>query len=94
MPEPKITANDHKLVLVNQESLEVTGVSRVESFNPEEILLETPAGLLAVKGDDLDIRTLNLEQGVVDIEGLIYEIIYTGEKGSFGKRGFFERIFK
>lgn len=94
MSETKGTAKDHKLVLLNQEHLELTGIYRVESFNPEEILMETELGLVAIKGEDLDIRNLNLEQSIVEIVGLIMEIIYTGEKAGLGKKGFFERIFK
>lgn len=86
---------DHKLVLHNQEQMDLTGISRVESFNPEEILVETDAGLIAIKGEDLDMRNLNLEQGIVEIFGLVTDIIYTGEKaGGKGRKGFFERIFK
>lgn len=88
-------AKDHKLVLINQEQLELTGISRVESFNPEEILLETQLGLVAIKGEDLDIRNLNLEQGVVEIDGLVTDIIYTGEKtDALSKKGFIARLFK
>lgn len=91
----KLAAKDHKLVLVNQEQLELTGISRVESFNPEEILLETLLGLVAVKGEDLDIRNLNLEQGIVEIDGLVTEIIYTGERAdSLGKKGLLAKLFK
>jgi len=93
MPETKLA--DHKLVLFNQEQMELTGINRVESFNPEEILLETELGLVAIKGEDLDMHNLNLEQSLVEITGLVTEIIYTGEKaGAMGKRGFLERIFK
>lgn len=94
MPENKNIAQDHKVVLINQEQLEISGISRVESYNPEEILLDTELGLVAVRGEDLDIRNLNLEHGLVEIEGTVYEIIYTGEKGAGPKKGFFERLFK
>lgn len=88
-------AVDHRLVLINQEKMDVTGISRVESFNPEEILLETDLGLISIKGEDLDMRNLNLEQGVVEIVGFVTDIIYTGQKaGGAGRKGFFERIFK
>jgi len=93
MPEIK-SANNHKLVLYNQERMELTGISRVESYNSEEIILETNNGLITIKGEDLDIRNLNLEQNLVDIVGLITEITYSGEKAAGGKKGFFERLFK
>ena len=95
MSDTKTNGKEHRLLLLNQEQLDLTGISRVESFNPDEILMETDLGLMAIKGEDLDIRNLNLEQGVVEIVGLIMEIIYTGEKaGVLGKKGFLQRIFK
>lgn len=95
MVETKAMRKDHKLVLSNQEQMDLTGISRVESFNPEEILVETDLGLIAIKGEDLDMRNLNLEQGIVEIIGLVTDIIYTSEKaGGKGRKGFFERVFK
>jgi len=95
MSDNKLSVKDHKLVLINQKQLELTGISRVESFNAEEILLETEVGMLAIKGEELDIRNLNLEQSLVEIVGLVTDIMYTGEKaGGLGKRGLLERIFK
>ncbi|HNU95148.1 MAG TPA: YabP/YqfC family sporulation protein, partial [Bacillota bacterium] len=38
----------HKLVLVDRESMTVEGVMNVESFDDEEIVLETNAGVLTV----------------------------------------------
>lgn len=86
---------DHKLVLTNQEQMELTGIIRVESFNPEEIVLETDCGVLAIKGEELDINNLNLENRLVEIAGHITEIIYTGQDSvGQGRKGWLERIFK
>ncbi|MDD2281793.1 MAG: YabP/YqfC family sporulation protein, partial [Eubacteriales bacterium] len=63
MAESKIPGTEHKLVLLNQEQMDLSGISRVESFNPEEILLETSLGLLTIKGEGLDMHNLNLERG-------------------------------
>ncbi|HBI55968.1 MAG TPA: sporulation protein YabP, partial [Firmicutes bacterium] len=56
MAESKIPGTEHKLVLLNQEQMDLSGISRVESFNPEEILLETSLGLLTIKGEGLDMH--------------------------------------
>lgn len=93
MVESKLSGAEHRLSLNNQEQMHLTGVSRVESFNPEEIVLETSQGLLNIKGEGLDMRNLNLEQGVVDIVGLITEIRYSGERTA-GRRSLLEKIFK
>ena len=93
MFENREAVHEHKLVLFNQGQMDLTGVSRVESFNPEEILLETTHGLLNIKGAGLDMHNLNLERGVVEVIGLVKEIRYSGEKTA-GGRGFLAKIFK
>ncbi|MDD4657862.1 MAG: sporulation protein YabP [Eubacteriales bacterium] len=93
MADSKMSGTEHKLVLLNQEQMDLIGVSRVESFNPEEILLETSHGLLNIKGEGLDMKNLNLERGVVEIVGLVTEIRYSGEK-SAGRRSILDKIFK
>ncbi|HQD19760.1 MAG TPA: sporulation protein YabP [Bacillota bacterium] len=93
MVDSKLSGAEHKLILNNQEQMLITGVSRVESFNPEEILLDTSHGLLHIKGDGLDMRNLNLEQGVVEIVGLITETRYSGARTT-GRRSILEKIFK
>ncbi|HCX77999.1 MAG TPA: sporulation protein YabP [Firmicutes bacterium] len=92
MAESKIPGTEHKLVLLNQEQMDLSGISRVESFNPEEILLETSLGLLTIKGEGLDMHNLNLERGVVEIAGLVTEIRYS--ERTAGKRSILEKIFR
>ncbi|MDD3072802.1 MAG: sporulation protein YabP [Eubacteriales bacterium] len=92
MAESKIPGTEHKLVLLNQEQMDLSGISRVESFNPEEILLETSLGLLTIKGEGLDMHNLNLERGEVEIAGLVTEIRYS--ERTAGKRSILEKIFR
>ncbi|MGI5823493.1 MAG: YabP/YqfC family sporulation protein, partial [Dethiobacteria bacterium] len=40
----------HRLVIDNRERLEITGVLNVDSFDDQEIVLETEQGLLAMRG--------------------------------------------
>lgn len=78
---------EHKLILTEQKKLELTGIEEVDSFNQEEIILVTyDNNLLAIKGEDLNVKSLNTEIGKVAIEGLVYEIIYAA-KSEIGKKG-------
>ena len=52
----------HRLSLDNRQEGTVTGVRDIHSFNESEILLETEAGRLSVKGELLHVRRLNLER--------------------------------
>lgn len=85
----------HRLVIENREHTEVTGVIHVDSFDDEEVIMETELGLLAVRGENLHIKHLNLEQGEVTIDGYILEIAYADEKRSRGRgKNILERLFK
>ena len=93
MAEYKAQGEEHKLTLSNQEQLDISGVVRVESFNPEEVVLETNCGLVQIKGAKLDVKNVNLEQGLMDIAGIVTEIRYCGEK-TLGKRGLIDKLFR
>ncbi|NLZ92882.1 MAG: sporulation protein YabP [Firmicutes bacterium] len=89
------TQAGHRLVIDNRELLDVTGVVHVDSFDDEEVVLETEQGLLAIRGEDLHIKQLNLEKGELAIEGLILELAYSEDKRIRDRgKGLFERLFK
>lgn len=88
------TAKGHRLVMVNRALIELSGVLKVQSFDPKEIVLETELGILSVKGNQLGIKLLNLEEGLVDLEGSVDALIYHRNSGSSSRRGFLNRVFR
>ena len=90
------TAKVHKVLLANRKSANFSGVLDVLSFDVNEILLETEQGMLLIKGNDLHVNRLSLDQGEVDvtgkIDGLTYSDVETYHKG--GGESFLGRLFK
>jgi sporulation protein YabP len=85
----------HEIGLVNRKSLAISGVRNVDSFDSEEFLLETEFGYLLIKGENLHLRNLNVEQGQVAIEGKINDMGYLDDYHPGEKvKGFFGKIFK
>ena len=82
--EEKRVLSAHRLTLVNRQNGTVTGVHDIHSFNESEILLETEAGKLSVKGEALHVKRLNLEKGEADIEGKIGSLTYLSK--NMGKK--------
>lgn len=83
----------HRLSMNNREILSLTGVNKVQSFDPKEIQLETTLGQLTIKGDKLGIKHLDLKEGLVEIEGFIEGLVYPRQAG--GSRGnLWGRIFR
>lgn len=74
--------------------LEITGALNVESFDTEEFLLETVLGFLTIKGQNLHIKHLSLEQGIVVIEGLVHSLAYLDGSTSGKSKGLFGKLFK
>lgn len=75
----------HQLNLKERKTGTLTGVRDVISFDSEQILLETTQGMLTIKGKELHVSRLHLEQGEVDVEGVVNSLVYT-EDGSYVKR--------
>lgn len=86
----------HEVTLFNRQGLQVSGVMNVESFDAQEFVLQTAYGLLVIRGENLHIKTLNLENGIVAIEGMIFDLGYFDEKVSPSEKakGFFGKLFK
>jgi sporulation protein YabP len=66
----------HEITIKNRNSLELSGVISVESFDSEEFLLQTEYGYLGIRGQELHIKNLDLDQGKVALEGHIFDISY------------------
>lgn len=82
----------HQLTLVDREELNVDGVVSLGSYDEKEIVMETEQGVLIIKGDGINIKQLNLEQGNIIIEGTIKGMSY--EDDSRQKKGLLERFLK
>jgi sporulation protein YabP len=90
---------NHVMTLTNRERMTVTGVLGVESFDDQEIVLETEYGTLTLRGEDLHIKQLDLESAKFEVEGMVIGCHYTGVRGgrSAGRprnKSLFERLLK
>ncbi|MDF2960573.1 MAG: spore coat protein [Paenibacillus sp.] len=83
-----------EIKMLNRKLLEVSGVMNVESFDSEEFLLETECGFLMIRGQNLHIKNLSLEQGLVAIEGLVNELAYVDTTSQGKSKGLWGKLFK
>lgn len=86
----------HNLIMENREKLSVSGVMHVESFNEDHVILETDMGMLEIRGEELHITKLNLDNnsGELSIEGSMNACEYFEDDHQQKGSGFFSRIFK
>ncbi len=85
----------HKITMNNRRMCLITGVKDVLSFDVNEVLLETELGMLTMKGEDLHVSRLSLDQGEVDVDGRIDSLVYS-EVSGFGQKGesLFAKLFR
>lgn len=82
----------HNIIIEDRRLMTVSGVSDVDSFDEQTVVVFTDMGELTVRGNDLHINRLNIEIGELFIEGKIYSITYTDEQPHSG--GFFSKVFR
>jgi len=51
-------------------------------------------GYLVVRGQNLQLKSLHVEDGIVQIEGKMYEMLYVDEHAEERAKGLFSKLFK
>lgn len=92
MDDKRVVKSPHNLILEDRKALMITGVSDVDSFDDQTIVVYTDKGEMTIKGIGLHIDKLSLETGELKVNGNIIAIVYTDDKRQQG--GFFGRLFK
>ncbi|HIX89376.1 MAG TPA: sporulation protein YabP [Candidatus Agathobaculum pullicola] len=81
----------HNIILEGREKLSISGVLDVQSFDEEQVLLETVRGMVVVRGQGLHVERLQLEAGELIVEGEIGLIEY--DDSVQPRDSWFKRLF-
>lgn len=87
-----VAAMPHNLILEDRKSLSVSGVSDVDSFDDQTVIIFTDMGELTVRGTELHISKLSLEVGELLMEGNISSLSYSDAQPK--NVGFFNKVFR
>lgn len=82
----QISGVTHKLSIDKRKNCRLTGVLEICSFDDGEVIMETDAGMLTLKGNGFHITRLDLEKGEADVEGKV-DILQYADKTSITKKG-------
>lgn len=85
--DEKLQNKVHSVELKERKALYMTGILDVQSFDPEEVILESTEGNLIIKGSGLHVSRLNLDKGEMDIDGNFNSIVYAQGKARGRKKG-------
>ncbi len=90
MQEEKALELPHRLVLEGRGRLSVTGITEIESFDENTVVLYTTRGTLVIHGRQLHLSTLSVDGGQASVDGTIDSLVYEDEQRS---GGLFSRLF-
>ena len=90
----KNNLNNQSIYLDNRNSLKLSGVTKIDSLNPSEFLIETTLGGLQIKGNELEMKSFDIDNGNLNIVGSIDSIIYFNKSTKKNNKGFIQKLFK
>ena len=82
---------NHTLTMDGREHLCVTGVTEVDSFDEETVVMLTSKGKLVLRGQGLHIEKLSVDIGELSVDGFVRSLEYSDDIRSGG--GFLARLF-
>ena len=95
MEEQRQRVKPHKVMIDKRAHAMISGVHEVVSFDEKEVILETEQGTLTIKGEDLKVSRLTVEQGEVDIGGRMDSLVYSESRMKKNQgESFLSRLFK
>ncbi len=90
----KIDLANHSVSIVGRQTLNISGISKIDSFDSEEFLLETSMGPLGIKGKELEIIKLDTYDGTIVIKGVIDGLTYFDSTKKKKDETVISRLFK
>ena len=78
------------ITLLARKVLSLDGVIDVLSFDDSLVTLSTSLGLLVVEGEEMRVKKMDIEMGLVSLEGKISGVCYADERATH-KKGLFGR---
>ncbi len=86
---------NHHMMIKNRESLDVTGIKKIQCLNSDEFVLETILGMMTIEGTNLEMVNLNIESGELSVTGYVNSITYANAKDpKVKKENVLTKLFK
>ena len=90
-PTYTIPSGDHVVTMRNRKRMDLTSVKSIDRFDHEEFLVRTSQGLLQIRGEELRIVHLDVDKGLLTLEGTVGLIQYDEEESE--SRNFLLKLF-
>lgn len=90
----KLELLNHSISITERQNKQISGITKIDSFDNEEFLLETSAGPLGIKGKDLEIIKLDTYEGTIMIKGVVDAFSYFDTGKSKKENSIITKLFK
>lgn len=84
------TQKTSKIVICNQSTVSITGVSKVLTQTDKIVSAILCGKTIEIDGENLSVSELNVESGILNVEGKIFAVKFLGDKK---KENILKRIF-
>ncbi len=85
----------HSVCLYERKEVVIEGVNKLDSFDKSEFLIATNKGYLHIRGKDLTLGNMDMEKGLLSIQGSIDSLAYlASETHQDRKESFFKKLFR
>ena len=90
----KLELLNHSISITERQNIQISGITKIDSFDNEEFLLETSAVPLGIKGKDLEIIKLDTYEGTIMIKGVVDAFSYFDTGKSKKENSIITKLFK
>lgn len=85
----------HNITMNNREDISMTGIVDVLSFDEELVICQSDIGILVLKGMNLHVNKLDLDNGILELTGFVIGLQYEEDHIlSKNRPSIFSKIFK
>lgn len=93
MVEERKQTVPHNIIMEERKRLTISGVTDVDSFDEQTVVVYCATGELAIRGEGLHINRIDVDTGELSLEGMrIDSLAYADNLPSRG--GFFGKLFR
>ncbi|MBE6148750.1 MAG: sporulation protein YabP [Firmicutes bacterium] len=90
----KMNNASHELKMIDRSILSLTGVEKIVSFDNTEFILESNMGPIHLKGENLELLTLDTQDGVIRIKGKVSGFNYIEKIAKKKEESIIAKLFK
>ena len=85
---------NHEVKLIDRNILNMSGITKIESFNKDEFYLTSVMGPVHIVGENLELINLDTTSLLIKIKGTIKAIIYMDKLKKEKKESIISKLFK